>query len=286
MGDKRRHRPTTPHNPITGKRNPQGPPAPDLTRLATMQVVSLEDDYLVCTGLDPETGKVMNDVLVAKPYLLQKTPWDGRWLKTPEDDARNYTDSQFAYSSAVTRATRQWEGGSIPDNYVTETIEPPYFVGDIIVAAKPMTRLGETPGMPDPDDPAQSQPTNEEEELARNMIIMTNGEDEDSEDFRHIAWMDINVAGRRWTSRVTICRATLINILDTADETATVNAVLSFTGAQPTDNASEQLTVYNFLGLWTDATSDPCLIMWNEKGRTWALLAVLVQLDVNGDPYP
>ena len=48
-------------------------------RLGTFRVVEERDDYLICRGYDPNASKKWpTKVLVAKPWVLQRTPWDGK----------------------------------------------------------------------------------------------------------------------------------------------------------------------------------------------------------------
>ena len=256
MGEKRRHRSAAPYNPMTGERNPQGPPAVDMTRLAIMQIISSDDDYLTCRGLDPDVGKFFEgDVLVAKPWLLQKTPWDAREVTYPGDVVTH------TYTTAEAREAA-YDGGPTSQ----QTIEPPYFVGDLIVAAKPMTRIGETPGMPDPDD----SPT--VDELDRNIIIMTNGLSGD--DLRHIAWMDTNAAGRRWTgSKGNRCRALIKTAMTSGDTTHTVDNVTPLNGSSPVDLSTDELTVYN-IHTWDADDNAICKIEWNETLEQWEIYQV------------
>ena len=93
-------------------------------RQAQMTVKELKDDYLICEGRDPATRVPLMDVPVAKPYLLQKTPWDGK---------RQVVDGkqvQYTYEDNGTREAK----ATIDDEEVTETqkITPDYFVGDVI----------------------------------------------------------------------------------------------------------------------------------------------------------
>ena len=87
-----------PFNPIAGDYARIGTKGV-VTRIAMMQVIEADthDNYVVCRGFDPERGKFLNEVNVAKPYGLRG-------------------------SNGV------------------------YVVGQVFSAAKPLTRLGETPG--------------------------------------------------------------------------------------------------------------------------------------------
>ena len=89
-------------------------------------VKSVQDDYITCNEMfDDRIGEA--DVLIAKPYLLRKTPFDGT------DDGRNgYT---YAYSTVsgyehTERTSTKTEDDSTEDQIVT----PAYVVGDEIWA--------------------------------------------------------------------------------------------------------------------------------------------------------
>ena len=88
-------------------------------KIRRFEVVSVDDDYIVCiepgdTSSDP---KYYN---IAKPYLLQRTPFDGETR-----DAISY-----AYTSATERTATD-------ETYEEEdqVIVPNYVAGDIIYAA-------------------------------------------------------------------------------------------------------------------------------------------------------
>jgi len=62
------------YNPVTGERAPLGDTA-SLTRIAMAQVTESDshDNYVVCRLFDPEFGKLLKSVNVAKPYSLRGT---------------------------------------------------------------------------------------------------------------------------------------------------------------------------------------------------------------------
>jgi len=97
-----------------GKSSKQGP------IVAQFKVVSVEDDFLVCNDYD---GLAASDVttLVAKPYLLRRTPFD---LLTRDG-------VEFIYGDAVERIAFDGEGTS-----ETQRITPSYVAGDIIYAVR------------------------------------------------------------------------------------------------------------------------------------------------------
>jgi len=78
-----------------------------VSRVAIMRVLEIKDDYLVCCGYDPESMRFLNSVNVAKPYLCRTT---------------------------------------LADEFVSHSQTRNYFEGELIVAVKPRTALGDTPG--------------------------------------------------------------------------------------------------------------------------------------------
>ena len=63
-----------PYNPLSGQHAPIGRSFP-YSRIAMMQVAEEDthDNYVVCRGFDPECGRFLNTVNVAKPYGIRGT---------------------------------------------------------------------------------------------------------------------------------------------------------------------------------------------------------------------
>ena len=80
-------------------------------------VVSVQTDYIQCAALDGFSGS--GDYKIAMPYLLRKTPFDGK--------TRNSID--YTYSSNIKRTATK--GSDVE----TQVIVPSYVVGDTIYAA-------------------------------------------------------------------------------------------------------------------------------------------------------
>jgi len=177
-----------PFNPTQGVHAPLGRNI-DLTRVAMMQVLEDRGDYLLCRGYDPEAEVFLNQVSVAKPLVLQTTPWDA---KTYTIDGK---EAEFTYNEpeddglTISRTIEySWNDGEAHSHTVEQTMSYPYFVGDILAAVKPKTKLGETPGVFDLDL------YEEDMELTDLEVEIMCDEDE-----KPIAWMDLNVAGRGWS---------------------------------------------------------------------------------------
>lgn len=178
-----------PFNPVTGQFAMLGTGV-DLTRVALMQVLEEHDDYLICRGFDPETKRFYNEIPVAKPYLLQRTPWDGRTVTLPEETVEySYTEPDEPEAGEVAVARERTESYSTSGTF-TVKIEPPYFVGDILVCVKPRGRLGDSPGLPAGADDGV-------DELNRVIGIMRTEQDANRLQ-KVVEWVDLNVGARRW----------------------------------------------------------------------------------------
>lgn len=112
---------------------------PDVNNYVTQFVVLQEfPDYLLCVPFQPKTDSHGNwipqpydktlgqdsvaQLYVAKPYLLQKTPWGGKTVTI------NGVDTTYAYSSDLDKRTATTNSG-----VVTETYRP-YAPGEVISA--------------------------------------------------------------------------------------------------------------------------------------------------------
>ena len=87
-----------------------------------MKVAAISGDYITChTFNGTETGE--DEITVAKPYELRRTPFDGE----------SYNEIEYTYSDDV---TREADNGSATE---TQVIVPPYVVGDVIYAMRNIT---------------------------------------------------------------------------------------------------------------------------------------------------
>ena len=82
------------------------------------QIKTIADDYLVCNEWDGDEASD-EDIYVARPYELRKTPFDG-------ETVNGYA---FSYNTLATERTSTG-GGDSED----QVIVPEYFVGQIILA--------------------------------------------------------------------------------------------------------------------------------------------------------
>lgn len=87
-----------------------------------MVIAAIHDDYLVCRDWDGH-AEGETDVEVARPWELQRTPWDGE-SRTIDGVTYSYT-----YADAASRTK------SADDQDEEQVIVPPYFVGAVIQAA-------------------------------------------------------------------------------------------------------------------------------------------------------
>jgi len=172
-----------PFSPIGGKHAKIGWDL-DPTRVSMMQIVEERENYLICRGWDvdahrPEERRFVWEIAVAKPYVLQVLPWHTRTVVLNDGREVTYTYWEHWWRTAA------YDDGTV----ASEKIHPPYFVGDILVCAKPRTKIGDTPGSPDGPDLG-------EDELDRHIDIMLDDEG------NPIWYTDLNAAGRTWAASV------------------------------------------------------------------------------------
>lgn len=114
---------------------PLRPTAP----VALFRVLEEKDEYLVCEGYDPFEGYFWKEVAVAKPYLLQETPFDGQTVD----------DVTYTYQSKSVRKAVHADWTSIqrvtPSYYVDTTTE------DIIACARSFIVVADHTGLFDDD---------------------------------------------------------------------------------------------------------------------------------------
>jgi len=163
---------------IQGQRQELTPPVPTtpfLTdkkgfRLGIYVIQEEKDDYLICKGFDPNAKFPFSEysppvpektILVAKPNMLQKTPWDGVTVElivngSPADVTFTYTDIGARTASSPGETDE------------VQRITMDYIVDDIIVAV----------------------------EVRKNSGV--DGLDAHTEDGVRLSWIDLNVSGRCW----------------------------------------------------------------------------------------
>lgn len=167
--------------------------------VATFFVIEEKDNWLKCTPYtfkndDPKlmdqqsVDAILNDpdtmdqvVWVAKPYTLQKDPWDTNVI-----GGASATGVTYEYTSIGERTAT---GNDADDNPVIEDqiITPSYFQGDIIVARKGPT------GYPVPDWEQRLAEAEADTEKEKQTLVSI-PEDETP----MITWIDMNEAGRAW----------------------------------------------------------------------------------------
>jgi hypothetical protein len=93
-------------------------------RVYPMRVINEDGDFLVCVPADENVGNALpsyGSVRVAKPYLLRRTPFDGK----------SRAGITYYYDSAYQR--RAYD----EDNHTeTQIIVPPYVAGDTIYTTR------------------------------------------------------------------------------------------------------------------------------------------------------
>lgn len=152
---------------------------PDKTgfRMGTFRILEEFDDYLVCRGFDPNAKDPFSQVTpaapltvhIAKPPLLTRTPWDGVDPVSigGVDYTFEYDDDFFGVRTAF------WTDDEGEDQEREETIDIPYFEGDLILAV----------------------------EVSMNSFLdgmKVNGTKIKNENGALISWVDLNFGGRHW----------------------------------------------------------------------------------------
>ncbi len=182
----RKKRPVAPHfrvpppyNPLTGTYQPLQQ-QPSLARMATMRVKEIHDDYLVCEGWDPDNHAYYNEHLVAKPMALRAHPVES--IEFPDGSEKETGEA------------------------ILDQIDPPYFVGELIVAGKMVGITGGAVGVPVVD--SEGKLLGPEDQALPDGMPMEGmavdagvpGKSGTLGDGYPIYWIDLNVAGRTWGS--------------------------------------------------------------------------------------
>jgi hypothetical protein len=86
-------------------------------------------DYLLCSGIDPTTGEEYESIAVAKPYMLQRSPWQNREVDYPSGINVKY----YYYSNGTRRRVVDRDEDE-DDEY--QIITPDYFAGDVLTVVR------------------------------------------------------------------------------------------------------------------------------------------------------
>jgi hypothetical protein len=155
------------------------------------RVVSIGDDARVCDLWNPITNTWQEDAVVSKPYHLRHRPvCDVRYpdeTMTPTLDTTQSRDA--SYVDIV--------GGA--DHQEFQKVDPPYFVGDLLVAVRiqSMRGIGESTVEPTVSGNSWSTPSEIDLPGSDGYMPMTQSYTLDGVP---IYWQDMNIAGRRWRS--------------------------------------------------------------------------------------
>lgn len=170
-------------------------------RLGCYRILEERDDYLLCTGYDPNAKAPFSEVIptayrtgtllkIAKPWALQRTLWEaGPVTLGGLTYTFVYSESEYGVRTAYWTdedGVDQEEEQRIDIPYVAPVAADPGNTGDLLVAVQ-IRKSAAVDGM--------------------------NVEDEEGTRLR---WMDLNVSGRHWKSEVT-----------TDDDQTVYDAVLS-----------------------------------------------------------
>lgn len=148
-------------------------------RLGTFRIIEEKDDYLICEGYDPNPKVPASEVTphavqilnIAKPPLLQKTPWHGTYVPLIVNGTETFVT--FTYTEVGKRiATATVDGEEVQE---VQRITMDYFEGDTIVAVKTA------------------------KDAVRNGMDVY-GAASRSEQGGLLTWVDLNVSGRCWAA--------------------------------------------------------------------------------------
>lgn len=140
-----------------------------------MTIVSEQDDYLTCTlgeaatPGDPPTPIPGPTMYVAKPYLLQRTTYDGVTV--------TLFDGEHTYDYVSENIRTDTITINDSDTVFNQMILDQYLVGDVILCTQPIGGPAFLPGQPP--------------------LIAENG--------TLITWQDLNCDAREWATEFTAC---------------------------------------------------------------------------------
>lgn len=142
-------------------------------RLGMFRILEERDDYLICRGYDPNSSrKLRKRIKVAKPTLLQRTPWDGHRVTVAGKDVTfNYqleTQPGMGRLRRIATATVYGDDGVAEEIVEIQRITMDYLVDDIISAT-------------------QNRKTSFQDYI-----------DVRTESGVRIHWVDVNISGRCW----------------------------------------------------------------------------------------
>lgn len=222
--------PPPPKKPLAPIENPF--PENKGFRLGQYRVVEERDDYLICTGYDPNAKNPAAEVTpsafrsgvlmkVAKPPALQRTPWEAGTITI------GGTPYTFEYTGLGLRTAR-WTDNDGNQQEEEQGIGIPYVVegvGDIIVACQ----------------------------IRKNAAV--DGMEFTDEEGTRLRWMDLNVSGRHWATASVASETAMqaIRFEITSGSGSSVFATVLGTGCGYSDSGT--VTVYDALGGFFDESA-------------------------------
>lgn len=166
---------------------------PEHAWLTVMRVKAIYNEYLECEGWDPWTHGYMKTVNVARPYLLRDAASDygGEFVTQIRYPTYNEDVTKVAYQDR-TAVYSDWDSTAHP-----QEVMPPYFEGELLVAARLHSLTGQ-PAVSPRTDGSHVQQTPDEATAPTDypMKVLKDASG------NYIYWMDLNVGGRRWESRI------------------------------------------------------------------------------------
>lgn len=89
------------------------------------QIVSIDEDYLVCNFYNIADGTTGGSINVAKPYLLQQTPFDGATITY-------LNGNQVTYTKDPSAPSYKREHNLIGVDSADYEITPNYYIGELV----------------------------------------------------------------------------------------------------------------------------------------------------------
>lgn len=163
-------------------------------------VSRVNPNYSVCvplnlgtTVIDPTTNNpVIARSWVAKPYTLQRTPWDGQQIPFNNSTATvSYFPPPLSAAARTQYNQRFLVQGTAPNQTITSQSYPAYTPGEVIVALKTLTGYRE-PGSTEFEKLTDPPPKNADI-LAADLLL---AESQPQQEL--VIWQDQNAAARAW----------------------------------------------------------------------------------------
>jgi len=237
---------------------------PDHPWWTVFRVQSITYDYLLCEGWDPWLHAYLSDIPVAKPYLLRENDCPTR-IRFPSDgEVSTRTGDQEKYADYYDLADTP--GVNYPTNQQCRVVDPPYFVGDLIVAHRLVGPWGDSVVKPVYDaNGLQLTPAEQGFPTADSVEMLQD------QSGRPIFWQDANVAGRKWIPAWAY-RYFEVKYAHTPGATTEVHPLIwSGTDWVVDTQASHEFGVKDYWGIFRGRAKDAYASPHNQGSRGYAV---------------